>query len=276
MHMRTRARLSTGDKSGALNYRRLGRGEPLVLLHGLGMRWQWWTPCLDALAERHELVLLDLPGFGGSAPFPPERPRTPVAITDAVAARLAELGLDRPHVAGLSLGGLVAPELAPRGGVRWVPAVSPAGFTAPGWERRLFAAELRLTAAVLGRVVEHVEPLVAHGAIRAVLMGHLARHGARVPPSELAAAVRAQFRSDFDRTAAALVPSTFTGGEDIAVPVTIAWGTRDFLLPPWQARRALRAIPGARHVPLRGCGHIPFYDDPGAVARVVLETTAAH
>ena len=84
MHMRTRVRLSTGDKPGALNHRRLGRGEPLVLLHGLGMRWQWWTPCLDALAERHELVLLDLPGFGGSAPFPPERPRTPVAVRSSM------------------------------------------------------------------------------------------------------------------------------------------------------------------------------------------------
>jgi pimeloyl-ACP methyl ester carboxylesterase len=52
--------------------------------------------------------------------------------------------------------------------------------------------------------------------------------------------------------------------------VTIAWGTRDRLLIPRQAERARRMLPWARHVPLRGCGHLPFHDDPAAVARVIL------
>ncbi|MEV4561646.1 hypothetical protein AB0K51_32340 [Kitasatospora sp. NPDC049285] len=55
------------------------------------------------------------------------------------------------------------------------------------------------------------------------------------------------------------------------VPVTIAWGTRDLLLPNAQGRRARRALPTARFVPLVGCGHVPMGDDPALVARVVLE-----
>jgi len=54
------------------------------------------------------------------------------------------------------------------------------------------------------------------------------------------------------------------------VPVTVAWGTRDWLLIPRQAQRARRALPWAQHVALRGCGHVPCHDDPEAVAAVLL------
>jgi pimeloyl-ACP methyl ester carboxylesterase len=53
--------------------------------------------------------------------------------------------------------------------------------------------------------------------------------------------------------------------------VTVAWGARDFLLPAWQARRAARALPGARVFTLAGCGHLSPYDDPELVARVLIE-----
>jgi pimeloyl-ACP methyl ester carboxylesterase len=63
----------------------------------------------------------------------------------------------------------------------------------------------------------------------------------------------------------------FHDGEELrGVPVTVAWGTRDALLIPRQALRARRMLPGARHVALRGCGHLPFHDDPEAVAAVLL------
>jgi pimeloyl-ACP methyl ester carboxylesterase len=59
------------------------------------------------------------------------------------------------------------------------------------------------------------------------------------------------------------------------VPVTIAWGSKDRLLLPRQARRAARAIPRARVLMLSGCGHVPTWDDPEQVARVILDGTAA-
>ena len=57
----------------------------------------------------------------------------------------------------------------------------------------------------------------------------------------------------------------------LASPATIAWGTLDGLLLPTEALRARRELPEARHLWLRGCGHVPMSDDPDQVARVLLE-----
>jgi pimeloyl-ACP methyl ester carboxylesterase len=56
--------------------------------------------------------------------------------------------------------------------------------------------------------------------------------------------------------------------------VTVAWGAKDRLLVPRQARRAAAAIPRARVLLLHGCGHVPTWDDPEQVARVILDGTA--
>ena len=64
----------------------------------------------------------------------------------------------------------------------------------------------------------------------------------------------------------------FTAGEQLrSTPVTVAWGRRDWLLPyRLQAPRARKALPWATHVTL-GAGHVPFYDDPAAVAQVIRD-----
>jgi pimeloyl-ACP methyl ester carboxylesterase len=69
-------------------------------------------------------------------------------------------------------------------------------------------------------------------------------------------------------------PSTFVGQPD--VPVTIGWGTRDLVLPPYQARVARATLPGAAHVRLPGCGHVPMADDPELVAGVLLRGSAGN
>jgi pimeloyl-ACP methyl ester carboxylesterase len=60
-----------------------------------------------------------------------------------------------------------------------------------------------------------------------------------------------------------------------AVPVTVAWGTKDRILPVRQAERAKVRLPEARHVLLPGCGHAMMNDDPDLVAGIILETTRA-
>jgi pimeloyl-ACP methyl ester carboxylesterase len=66
----------------------------------------------------------------------------------------------------------------------------------------------------------------------------------------------------------------FTGTVPADIPVTIAWGARDLVLPPYQARLAKVALPGGRHVRLPGCGHVPMPDDPELVAGVLLKGSA--
>jgi pimeloyl-ACP methyl ester carboxylesterase len=74
----------------------------------------------------------------------------------------------------------------------------------------------------------------------------------------------------FENTVATLTRDRFRGADQVTVPVTLVWGTRDLVLFPWQAKRALRELPNARHVPLRGAGHVPTWDDPDTIVRELL------
>ena len=108
-----------------LAYERTGAGEPLVLLHGLGHRRQGWNAVIPRLAAERDVITVDLPAMGESPPPAVGDYRT---MADMVEKLVGELGLERPHVAGNSLGGLIALELAARGSVRSATALSPAGF----------------------------------------------------------------------------------------------------------------------------------------------------
>src|ERR1700722_7466455 len=108
-------------------YDRIGAGPPLVLLHPLGADRRVWDPIAGSLGATHEGIAVDLPGFGQSPPLQRTTP-TPRALADAVAALLGELGIERPHVVGNSLGGWVALELALAGGAGRITAIAAAGL----------------------------------------------------------------------------------------------------------------------------------------------------
>src|SRR5262249_17342622 len=114
-----------------LNYHRAGSGEPLVLIHGIGSRWQMWEPVLPLLEGHRDVIALDLPGFAASPPPPSGTPAGLASLTRLVEDFLDRLGLERPHVAGNSMGGWIALELAKNGRVRSATALSPAGFHTP-------------------------------------------------------------------------------------------------------------------------------------------------
>ncbi len=83
-----------------LNHHREGTGEPLVLIHGIGHFWQGWRPVIERLSAEREVIAIDLPGFGHS-PLPPAgTPAGITSLTDLVAGFCADIGLERPHVAG--------------------------------------------------------------------------------------------------------------------------------------------------------------------------------
>src|SRR5947207_2828093 len=101
-----------------LNHHRAGEGPALVLIHGIGSRWEVWEPVLATVAAEREVVAIDLPGFAGSEMPPPGTPAGAASLTRLVGEFLDELGLERPHVAGNSLGGRVALELGKSGRAR--------------------------------------------------------------------------------------------------------------------------------------------------------------
>ena len=161
--------------------------------------------------------------------------------------------------------------LARRGLVRSATALSPAGF-ANRPETVLARSSLWLTARAARRLAPHADTVLASRAGRALVLGQVVAHPTRVSPQDAAASVRALADAPwFDDTLRALSHASYPGGEAIDVPVTIAWGEKDRLLLPRQAARAARAIPSARIVTLGGCGHVPTYDDPPQVTRVLLD-----
>ncbi len=255
-----------------LNHHRSGSGEPLVLIHGIGHHWQGWQPIIDRVQGEREVIALDLPGFGRS-PLPPAGTRAGAeSLTDLVAEFLGELGLDRPHVAGNSLGGWISLSLARRGVVRSATALSPGGFQNP-LEGRFARASLALSRRISRVIANRAESLLRPPTMRKLAFGQVVEHPERIPEAEIGASVRAlAWAPWFGATLKAITTGPqFAGGERITVPTTIAWGEYDRLLLPRQARRAAREIPSARMLTLIGCGHVPFYDDPDQVARVLLE-----
>ncbi len=248
-----------------LSHVRQGAGEPLVLIHGIGSQWQAWTPVLALLARERDVVALDLPGFGASAPLAGEVSLGTLA--GAVSELVFELGLRRPHVAGNSLGGAIAFELAHRGDARSVTALSPLGF-ARGREVTFARRSLAGSRALARGLAPATGALLATGAGRALLQSQFFARPWRVPAADAVAATRNLATwPGFDATLPLL--GTAQRG-DLGVPVTIAWGARDRLLIPRQAARARHAMPGARHLWLDGCGHVPTWDDPEQVAAVLL------
>ncbi|ETK33105.1 alpha/beta fold hydrolase [Microbispora sp. ATCC PTA-5024] len=253
-----------------LAYDRRGSGPPLVLLHGIGHHRQGWLPVLDLLAERHDVIAVDLPGFGESPPLPAGIPYTPETLGGAVEEFWRGLGVDAPHVAGNSLGGYIALDLASGGTVRSAVALSPAGF----WSRpehlyaRMVLRVLRATADAGGGGLAAALTSTRWG--KAAAMGLLVARPERISDEAVLAAAHALGTCPgFDETLEAM--SWTPPPAPPKVPITLAWGEHDRLLPPYrQAVRAARWA-GQRVKILQGCGHLPMSDDPALVARIVIE-----
>ena len=255
-----------------LAFDRGGTGKPLLLIHGTASDRAVWAPLRPALEAEREVVAVDLPGHGASPTPPGTEPITPAAFASSVAVLMDGLGWDRAHLAGNSLGGWVALELALLGRARSVTALSPAGFWTP--REHLYVKRSILFGRRAGRRLRPLMPaLVASAAGRTALYWQFLGKPWQWPAEAVAGVARA--------AAACRVPERtldgergrFTGGERLAdLPVTVAWGELDRLLPrARQAPRAARALPRARHVTLDGCGHVPTWDDPAQVAGVLLE-----
>jgi pimeloyl-ACP methyl ester carboxylesterase len=104
--------------------------------------------------------------------------------------------------------------------------------------------------------------------------GALMSHPTRVPRDQALGDIRG-FRRSLPAQRALLAEATpFAGEIAPSVPVTIAWAARDLVLPPWQGEVARAVLPHAEHLSMRGVGHVPMWDDPRRVARILLRGSA--
>jgi pimeloyl-ACP methyl ester carboxylesterase len=258
----------------SLVHDRGGSGEPLVLVHGLGSCWRVWDPVVSLLREHHDVIALDLPGFGESPTV--EGQPTVYAITDALDEALLAVGLDEAHLVGNSMGGWIAAELAGRGRARTVVAIAPAGLAT---QREMAYARLTLgPSQKLARLIApYADRIAASGGGRAMLMGQMTSRPWRAEAESVAYQVRAYGNSESFVETLEWVAGSGAQPRDlekISCPFRMLWGTRDFVLPYRQAKRWERIVPGAELVTLPGLGHVPMVDDPQLTAERILEVTA--
>jgi pimeloyl-ACP methyl ester carboxylesterase len=228
---------------------------------------------LPLLEERFDVLAVDLPGFGKSPPLPPGVDPTPEALADAVEQAMDEAGFERAHVAGNSLGGWIALELARRDRALTVVGLSPAGLLHA--RESAWGKSILLAMRWLARNAPAPEPLLRTRVGRTMFAGPaLARPWLADPRDMVEQAEMFGQAPGFLPTLDQTVGRQVRGLNEIDVPVRILWGTRDVILLPRQARRFERLIPDCELRYLKGLGHTPMSDDPELLAEAIVDCAA--
>ncbi len=249
-------------------YLTAGTGPPLVLLHGAGDNARDWSYVLPLLGRSHHVLAPDLPGYSPASS--PATDYSPARLARFVAQFLDAVGLDRAAVAGNSLGGLAALQLALSAPERVTALclVDSAGLgraVNPALVIQRFPGIGELAIAVGRR-----RPGAALRAVgRAVL---LFGRPWRAPRSWLVEQYRAARQPGFlEATVASLRAVLGPFGQrqvlvkrlpELAMPTLIIWGTADWIIPVIHGRRAARRLAAGGLVQLSWCGHAPQVECP--------------
>jgi pimeloyl-ACP methyl ester carboxylesterase len=245
----------------------------LVLLHGLGSSSAGWQDVVPLVSEYHRVYAPTTLGHRGGPPVT-QRPVTFDALVDWTECYLDERGLDRPHLAGHSLGGYVALKLARRGRAATVCALSPGGFW-PTEENPIpeAMAGLRRNMAI-GRVVRPVVPLL----FRSAKLRQRAMRAASCRPDRV---TRARAVEGFRDTVACTLVADLALSEGRIAPmdpmpchIVLVWAEQDKVFPIDTFGEAARArLPKASFLVLPQVGHDAMLDNPGLVASTILAVT---
>ncbi len=262
----TLVRVGRGPTATRLHVQRQGSGEPLLWITGFAISSEIFSPVIDTYAAEFDCVRYDNRGAGRS-PAPWRVTSIPELAGDAV--RLMDaLEIDSAHVYGLSMGGMVAQEVAIRfpdrvrglvlgctthGGPR---AVLPAPKVAAALTARGAPTEVR--AQLVGRALFSEEFRRSSPALvrRDLMLLSADRTSARGAVSHLAASTYHDTRARLGR---------------IVAPTLVLHGDRDALTPPANARLLADAIPDATLALVPGAGHAYLLEQPQESHRLFLE-----
>jgi pimeloyl-ACP methyl ester carboxylesterase len=252
-----------------LRYVRAGRGPAVMLVHGFGSSLYTWKDVVPRLASDHEVVALDLPGFGLSDQ-PPDL--TADALPESVVGLMEVLGLQRAALVGNSLGGatvaLVAASHPDR--TRALVLVDAAGFNMspdrqPAFVRYTLSPAGRLLGVLPGRrlLVElalrdvfHDERLLTEERV-AEYVRAARRPGSAASIQSLATSMRGRY---------GLVQEALARVE---APTLVVWGREDRWIPISDSERFAAAIAAARTRVIENCGHMPQEERPAELAAAV-------
>jgi pimeloyl-ACP methyl ester carboxylesterase len=249
-----------------------GSGPPLVCLHGFVDTWRTWELVLPALERHHDVLAVTLAGHAGGPPI--EGEIGDARLADAVERAMDDAGFETAHIAGNSLGGYVALQLAARGRADTVVALAPAGGWARGDEsyRELLGFQERLHEQATA-AAPHAEAILTTAEGRRRATQYTSVNYKHIPAELLAH----QLVGVAAAAARPLIEHALRAGwpvdaERIACPVRIVWGTED-RLAPWPSAAARYRddwLPHADWVVLDGVGHCPQLDVPLETAELIL------
>jgi pimeloyl-ACP methyl ester carboxylesterase len=249
-----------------LNHVRRGEGEPLLLVHSLGGALGQWMPVMDRLAAAREVVAVDMPGFGRSPSLPADTEPSPANLATAVIDFYATLG--PPAVSGISLGAWVALECARSHGATGAVALCPAGF----WREPFEAG--RPTAYMAAKALRPLLPLLRFAPLKRRVLASNVHDPSRVSTAEAIELLRGYGGSGAYVEANRLMcASTVADLSGVTAPITIAWAEFDRIVRNRPLKEGILP-PAVRQLRLPGCGHVPTWDDPALVSRVILEGTS--
>ncbi|MCA2244793.1 alpha/beta hydrolase [Mycobacterium sp. WUMAC-067] len=243
---------------------------PLLLLHGVTMSAAAWDNVTPLLADRFELIVPTAAGHRGGPKI--SGPATIRALTDVTERLLDDRKLATVHIAGNSMGGWMAIELARRGRAGAVCAISPAGLWNACDSRNRSRDTLRRTKK-LADATRHLTPsLLRFGALRRLTMADIAVHAERLSFDQAVRAFNDLVGCD---AADDLLDTTehLETLDPLPCPITVAWSAKDRIFPPDVfGANARRRLPNARFIMLPGVGHVPMIDDPAMCAQTIIDS----
>jgi pimeloyl-ACP methyl ester carboxylesterase len=249
----------------------LGDGPPIVLIHGLGGTFRYWLETAWRLAQRHRVLIVDVPGFGGSEPA--ARPFSLLTAGERVLAACEALGAAQPVLVGHSLGGPIAALVAEQAPERvgGVVLVATTGLSRQrAWRRHVLLPVMDITL----RRPRHWENLLGTQPwARGIVF-----HEMFARPRELdsvdarmlvgGASLARQLGDSLEASLRCDLRETVRG---LAVPLGIVWGDQDETVPIADAELVQRLRPDARASVMLGAGHVPMLEFPDAFAAALLE-----
>jgi 3-oxoadipate enol-lactonase len=225
-----------------------GEAMPIVFLHGVGSDKSVWRPQLAHFRETRRAVAFDYPGYGESDPAPDGTTRDDYA--SAIISAMHELGIDRAHVCGLSLGGVVAIAMYDAHPDRCASLILADSFAVHPEGRAIHERSLAASSDLRAMAESRVDVLLAQPpdpAIRSEVVETMAR----IDPAAYRIGAEAVWLADQRDRA-----------EHIRVPTLVLCGTEDKVTPPALSRELAHVIPGARCELIERAGHLTNLERP--------------
>jgi pimeloyl-ACP methyl ester carboxylesterase len=248
-------------------YRRVGSGKPLMVLNGFAATSTDWDPSfIDRLASSNEIILLDNRGIGRSTDN--GQPFDIAELADDAARVIEMLGIERANVLGWSMGGFIAQTLAVQHPGRITKLIL-LSTDAGGADADLASAAVwSQLIDMSGTPHEQARRLLSLLFPRAIAESIYREFG------DIVAAARAKLSPSLvNRQVAAMDAWHHTGIgnrlREINVPVLIATGTADIVIPPSNALKLVNAIPGAWLAQFNGGGHAFMAQYPRPLADLI-------